>query len=926
MRLLFAVTFFAVFAFCPLLTSTTQAAGKNVTATGQTSTGQANAGQAAKFWPGSRASSLIEQNWAKLSAEAQKKLEAASIELAQLEKASAKTPNDDAIWAKFGYILHQQANTLWLEDGQENWTQARNELLRESAAMQAKAIKLVPARIHTALGCMIVYMELADNQRERKDKEQVLSQALDAFNAAYGTDITRIKPELLDTWHKLVRKLVDVSEEEDRRARLKLLCEADEARLRTLNGEPEEVVAPTKELWVQDLFALALASPKQEKLPLLEKVVDMAEKSQKDHAYRNHDDTEEIYPAALLSLALHSPKGKQAALLAKARAEYGDEEQEVWLERLLEFGKSTTDEDALAAIQEHVLQSCDPAKGTSANANNWFTRCNYLLRLAQNGNAAERAKLIHLAFEAQSQAIEQAILAHKLRTRDHILENTKQLYGELLAANPENGELWQAWGNFQATGFRFGLSRRLDITEPEIDDAFANAAKFLPNSPQVYTDWGNAIRADTNARFIEEDLKEKIYATYQQALKIDPHFLPALQSVADFARDDLENCRNCDQPKKLAILRDTSEKIVKITPNSAQAWHDLGWGHSGLALLTTEDSAAKQAEEAIKALTKATKIDPAYAHNSKTWANALLVLAINTADEKEQNKLFEQAAFRYGPENITPGTLSRNWTNLMFNYARTFPAADNEALWRRIAHECAILLKSPKAAKDLYLWYIWCSSLDALGMRAAEREDRANALKLFDLAVEKISICASLTTNNFEHAESLWQWGNLLQKKAKLLTGEERKKTLAEAFDKYNQSITVDTSQKFYDSWLDLGWGLFEQYQEMQKNAGASQELKDMLNEAEEKFAKGMEICAKYTNPNRYAYRMAQIQACKGDEEKTRAFLEKAITSNKLPANHNPQDTPAFAPYKDTAWFKALLAQIAAPEQPGAKTENVNKP
>lgn len=97
----------------------------------------------------------------------------------------------------------------------------------------------------------------------------------------------------------------------------------------------------------------------------------------------------------------------------------------------------------------------------------------------------------------------------------------------------------------------------------------------------------------------QAELRERARRAYQQALKIDPNYLPAYQGLARVYE------AAGDQPRVLETYR----QALKAHPRDAGLWHEQGMYHAR----------QQQWEPAVASLRKATELDP----ENRQYTNAL---------------------------------------------------------------------------------------------------------------------------------------------------------------------------------------------------------------------------------------------------------------------------------------------------------------
>lgn len=142
--------------------------------------------------------------------------------------------------------------------------------------------------------------------------------------------------------------------------------------------------------------------------------------------------------------------------------------------------------------------------------------------------------------------------------------------------------------------------------------------KELP--PQVYVSAGDFKASEAFDPNITPDAQQRIRelarSNYEQALKLDPKYVPAYQGLARLFQS------MHDTP--LAI--ETYRKALQIAPNSAPLWYAMGMCHH-----STKDWGS-----ALDCLSRARQIDP----RNHTFANALAVVLAETGRYQESLSCF----------------------------------------------------------------------------------------------------------------------------------------------------------------------------------------------------------------------------------------------------------------------------------------------
>ncbi len=843
---------------------------------------------------------------------------------AKLEKAATLDPKDARTWYLWGLALDRQSTYLGLR-GDANQSKAR---LEQATDKFAKAVSLSPE-----CGLYLILhgeslARLAGLQAESKDKKNLLLKAVEAFGNARSAGPREGVAHSLTLSAEAFRQLAALSESEEQRNYLKQLCSIDEE----LSMAPDfQGSGAWPGSWMADLTRLASASPLEEKIPLLEKVIAVGDAN--TGQFKQKPDIPAYYSMALANLASLSPEDRQRDLFAKAREvywaghTYTEESNRLqsWLETLWQLAEKAPDKKARTVIFAQMRYECDSLVTNPVGPSIWLLRGNVLLLLAMNSDAAEREKLYPLAFEAHHNAFEKRKEGGFLGQDN--LDKGLALYAGLARQDSKNPELLRAWARFQLDNLTqpYSAVRNPKEQMAEVYDKLDKAAKLSPNSPAAYLDWGDAMALDKwSSMPSPNDRYRNIQAKYREALKLDPNFQPALEAFSASLRSQLDSCDGCKHPGELAELVSASEKILKTNSDSALAWYNLGLGHSGLAQLAMGSEATAHAGAALDAFGKAATRDGRYAHSAKPWAKALLVLALNSDNANEQKALFDEAAFRYGPPDVNTGELNRGWTNELFNYAERWEESYNDTLYQRIIFECESLSQDQKKAEDHHLWFIWAQSLEARAEHLENAGSKPEALELFEQAAQKMSQASNLAVgDNFSHIIMLWQWGNVLQNKAGLQEGAEREKALQDACAKYAQSVALDEKQQHFDNWINWGWTLFLQYQDMKKAGQPEAELKAKLEDAEAKFTKGMDIYKQFGDPACYGYYLAQILSANGEEARIRTLLERSVACGRMLTGFELENNPNFSAFKNARWFRELAEKLkkkpAVPEAPEAK-------
>jgi tetratricopeptide (TPR) repeat protein len=130
---------------------------------------------------------------------------------------------------------------------------------------------------------------------------------------------------------------------------------------------------------------------------------------------------------------------------------------------------------------------------------------------------------------------------------------------------------------------------------------------------------------------------------------------------------------------------------------------------------------------------------------------------------------------------------------------------------------------------------------------------------------------------------------------AQTKTGNEAKALYREAFEKFQQAITIKPDKyKAYNNWGD-GLGKLARTK-------TGNEAKALYREAIEKYLKAFELSGK-------CYNLACVYALRSDRENALLYLEQSLAKKEISIDYVKQDTDWDA-YRTDGDFLALLRRF----------------
>lgn len=143
--------------------------------------------------------------------------------------------------------------------------------------------------------------------------------------------------------------------------------------------------------------------------------------------------------------------------------------------------------------------------------------------------------------------------------------------------------------------------------------------KELP--PQVLVAYGDLKAGEASAATDvlpdqRQHLRDLARVDYEQALKLDPKFVPAYQGLA----------RLYTAMRDLPLAIETYHKALKIAPKNAALWYELAMCHNS----------QKNFDQTLNCINRATKIDP----GNRTFVNAMGVVLAETGRYDESLHCF----------------------------------------------------------------------------------------------------------------------------------------------------------------------------------------------------------------------------------------------------------------------------------------------
>jgi hypothetical protein len=161
---------------------------------------------------------------------------------------------------------------------------------------------------------------------------------------------------------------------------------------------------------------------------------------------------------------------------------------------------------------------------------------------------------------------------------------------------------------------------------PRIDPSQIKPASDKPKDvpPPVWVSLGDFKASEASDPNVPPDrqqyIRELARADYEQALKLDPKFVPAYQGLA----------RLYQSMHDTSLAIQSYQKALQISPNNALLWYELGMCHNS----------AKNWGPALEYLSRAIQIDP----RNRTFANARAVVLAEAGRYEESLACFIQSS------------------------------------------------------------------------------------------------------------------------------------------------------------------------------------------------------------------------------------------------------------------------------------------
>jgi len=191
-------------------------------------------------------------------------------------------------------------------------------------------------------------------------------------------------------------------------------------------------------------------------------------------------------------------------------------------------------------------------------------------------------------------------------------------------------------------------------------------------------------------------------------------------------------------------------------------------------------------------------------------------------------------------------------------------------------------------------------ALDFLGTvlsDQAKTKTGAEADGLFAQAGEKYAAAVRIKPDMHE---ALYNWGTALSAQAKTKTGAEADGLFAQAGEKYAAAVRIKPDM--HEALYNWGTALLAQ---AKTKTGA--EADGLFAQAEEKL-----LAAEQLRAGAGAYNLACVAALRGDHEKCREWLERALAAGTLPSREHLMTDTDLKSVRNDAWFAELLASAQA--------------
>jgi hypothetical protein len=389
----------------------------------------------------------------------------------------------------------------------------------------------------------------------------------------------------------------------------------------------------------------------------------------------------------------------------------------------------------------------------------------------------------------------------------------------------------------------------------------------------------------------------RIIEEWKPGVKLDKKTEQAAEAVA---KDEtagmfdrlMANALILENEKKWGDALRLWEAIVTLQPNNGRALFGAAYCIGELADLEQDNEKKRELHrEECEKYAKAIEADLKRAEAWYNWGATLGQLADLEDDNEKERKLRREACEKYAKAVEADPKDDGAWYNWGNDLGQLADLEEDDEKERELLREaCEKYAKAVEAdPKKVEAWSNWGVTL---GQLADLGEDNEKERELRREACEKYAKAVEADPKN---AGAWYNWGDALAKLADLEDddGKERE-LLREECEKYAKAVEADP--KMVIAWENMSAAF------VQLAPQTSEERASLLDQAEQAALKAHELV-----PGKGVYNLACIAALRGNKEKCREWLEKAVgLQDGLTAAHLEEDTD-MGLVREEAWFKELL-------------------